>query len=249
MATNSSNSNSVNIAGLPTAQIATNTDLFILETQNGTQTIQFQDLNVVKTDATGNATVVGNITGTNAFFSNVETTTLRADQIYSNDQLADSKSFGYYNRFQVTNGIIISSDYTTGSPEYITLLNLYKTLSANSSQNYKKVYEYNGVAVIPATAPVSPLLNIGGFPVNSSGTSIGNSIGNSASYASYFTLTPFHDGNVSYSASYWTPVLSAFKYYPGTGSGDDYMTFCVGQSAVNNQNALRIGVRLLYFYN
>jgi hypothetical protein len=249
MATNSSNSNSISIAGLPAAQIATNTDLFILETQNGTQTIQFQNLNVVKTDAVGNATVVGNITGTGAFFSNIATTTLKANQIYSNDQLADSKSFGYYNRFQVTNGIIISSDYTIGSPEYTTLLNLYKTLSANSSQNYKKVYEYNGVAIIPSTTNVSPLINVGGFPADSSGTSVGRAIGNSASYASYFTLTPFQDSNTAYSASLWTPVLSAFRYFPGTGTGDDYMTFCVGQSGINTQNTLRIGVRLLYFYN
>jgi hypothetical protein len=63
MATNSTNSNAVNIRNLPVAQLATGTDYFILQTTNGTQTISFSDLNVVKTDINDNATVNGNISG------------------------------------------------------------------------------------------------------------------------------------------------------------------------------------------
>lgn len=249
MATNSSNSNSVNINSLPQAQIAADADLLILETQNGTQTIPFQNFNVVRTDVAGNATVVGNLTGTSSLFSQVETTTLKVSQVFTDNTLAPDTSFGYQNRFQTTNGIVVSSDYVIGSPEYTTLYNLYQTVSANSSQFYKKVYEYNGIASISNGAVTSALLNVGGFPTDTTGVSVGSLLGNSTNYATYFTLTPFQDKVVSTVPA--TPVsLSAVNYFPGSGPGDDYLTFVVGlQSANSTGGTIKVGVRVVYFYN
>lgn len=249
MATDSSNSNSVNINGLPQAQIAAPTDLLILETQNGTETIQFQNFNVVKTDAAGNATVVGDLSGGSNYFASSEVETIKVKQVYTNNTIAASNGFGYQNRFQATNGIIVSSDYVVGSPEYVQLFNLYKTLSANSSQNYKKLFEYVGVASILNGAIVSGPITVAGFPGTSSGISVGSLVGNSTNYASYFTLTPYQDKSTSTVPT--TPVsLSAVNYFPGTGLGDDYLTFVVGLPSVNTTGGtIKVGCRLVYFYN
>lgn len=249
MATNPTNSNIINIANLPQAQIAADTDLIVLETQNGTQTIQFQNFNVVRTDTTGNATVVGDISGSNAAFTEMRTNVLKPGTIYSGDELGVTIDYAYQNKFKTTNGIIVSSDYVIGSPEYQQLFNLYSTLSANSSQNFKKVFEYNGTADIPANGTVSTSINVGGFPQTSDGTSVGGLIGNSTNFASFFTLTPYAQNGYAGTCVY-APTLADFAYFPGTGPGDGYITFTVRFPAVNSPSlTTRVGVRILYFYN
>lgn len=249
MATNTTNSNFVNISNLPKAQIANNTDTLILETQNGTQTIEFQNFNVVRTDAAGNATVTGDISGGKADFIEIQADTLRATEIFSSNEQGVSNAYAYQNIFKTTNGIIVSSDYVVGSPEYLTLYNLYVTLSANSSQNFKKVFEYNGTASINNGSIVSSLINVGGFPPNTGGTSVGSLIGNSSNYPSFFTITPYSLNNSS-PVPATVPVLSGFQYFPGSGIGDDYLLFCVGLGSVNSTGStLQFGVRLVYFYN
>jgi hypothetical protein len=249
MATNTSNSNFVNISLLPAAQIAGNNDLLILQTQNGTQNIQFQDFNVVRTDGAGNATVVGDISGNKAIFTDINVGTIRTNTVYADDTLGTNTSFGYQNRYQVTNGIIISSDYAVGSPEYNTLYGLYQSLSANSSQAYKKVFQYSGVATINNGAITSSLINVGGFPVNSGGVSIGNLLA-TTTYSSYFRFTPYIENDATQSLPTTTPGLSAFTYYSGTGVGDDNILFCVALGSVNGTGrAHKIGVSIVYFYN
>jgi len=251
MATNSTNSNAVNIANLPQTQVAADTDLIVLETQNGTQTIQFQNFNVVRTNTAGDATVVGNISGNNAVFEEMRVATLRPSVLYGGNELGITKDYTYQNIFKTTNGVIVSSDYVTGSPEYTQLYNLFSTLSANSSQAFKKVYEYTGIADIPANGTISSSINVGGFPQTSNGTSVGSLIGNSVNYASYFILTPFAPTTGGYAqACTYAPAVANFNYFPGTGAGDDYLTFTVVIPGVNNvSQTTRIAVRILYFYN
>jgi hypothetical protein len=247
MATNSTNSNYVNISNLPKAQIASDTDLLILETQNGTETIEFQNFNVVRTDIAGNATVIGNLSGNVGDFSEVQTDTLKVDAIISSGTLGSSTGYTYLNKFQTTNGIVVSADYVTGSPEYNALLALYNTLSANSSSAYKKVFEYTGTATIPNGTNISNVINVGGFPKDASGISVGSSIGTSTKYASFFDITPYPNAGVVPSQ---VPVLSGFTYYPGTGAGDDYILFSIGQLSNNSSGtSYNYGVRLVYFYN
>ena len=248
MATTPTNSNGLNIADLPQAQLASDLDLLILETQNGTQTIQFNNFNVVRTDVAGNATVVGDISGNNAIYGDVRTGVLRAGVIYSNNQQGVTKSNAYQNILQTTNGIIVSSDYVIGSPEYIELRNLYNSLSGNSSQDYKKVYEYNGIAEITADQIDSSVINIGQFPRASNGLSVGSLIGNNVNYASFFTLTPFaRNGSATSSVA---PALGNFSYNPGSGNGDDFILVNVRLADVNSRTVSTfVGVRLLFFYN
>jgi len=247
MATNS-NSNSVNIASLPQAQLATSEDLLILETQNGTQTIQFQNFNVVRTDVAGNATVVGNISGDIADFGNIYTDTLQANQVLSNNELGTSTTYGYYNQFKTTNGVTVSAAYIVGSPEYLLLLNLFSTLSGNSSPAYKKVYEFNTVAEIPNGRITSDFIYAGSFPNDSSGNSVGALLGGSSLYSSYFTITPFSEGTTT-PATPTTPSLSAFQYI-NPGPGSDYFSFCIALPSVNSTGfATKYGLKITYFYN
>lgn len=51
----------VNINDLPRSQQVINTDLFIIQTDNGTQTIMFEDLNVVQRDIENNVTLIGKL--------------------------------------------------------------------------------------------------------------------------------------------------------------------------------------------
>jgi len=249
MATNPTNSNAINIANLPQTQIATDTDLLVIETQNGTQAIQFQNFNVVRTDTIGNGTVIGDISGSNAAFTEIRTNIIKPNVVYGGNELGITRDYAYQNIFKTTNGVTVSADYVIGSPEYQQLFNLFSTLSANSSQNYKKVFEYNGTADIPINNSVSPLINVGGFPQTAGGTSVGSLIGNSTNFASFFTLTPYTQTGFATSCVF-APMLTNFAYFPGTGLGDDYILFSVGLPAVNSLTlATRIGVRILYFYN
>jgi hypothetical protein len=150
MATNSSNSTSVSILSLPTAQLATATDYLILQTTNGTQIIPFGNFNVVRTDINGNATVTGDISGTNAYFTgNMGVFSLTASSLYSSNptygvdagwtDLAPKlgvNSNNYYDSFTVVNGLIISATPTSvdyiNNPIYTSLNVQLTALSAQT---------------------------------------------------------------------------------------------------------------------
>jgi len=120
MAINSSNSNYVNISNLPQAQLAVGGDLLVLQTEGGTQAIDFSNFNVVRTDAAGNATVVGEMTGTNAFFNNVAaSTSISAVNFSSQGARGFNAVSSFYNRFTVNGGLVTSATYVSnGSPDY-----------------------------------------------------------------------------------------------------------------------------------
>jgi len=155
MAINTSNSNYVNISNLPQAQEAMENDLLILQTENGTQTITFNDLNVVKTDAAGNATVVGNLTGNEMVISGLSASNyLRSVNYYAgNNAKGIYAANGFYNRFTISAGLITSADINLGSPEYnyITQV-ILPSLSSWQDTQYKRVVDLNGYA---ATIPTN----------------------------------------------------------------------------------------------
>jgi hypothetical protein len=123
MAINSSNSNFVNISNLPQTQVAVGGDLLVLQTENGTQTIDFGNFNVVRTDVAGNATVVGEITGTNAFFNNVAaSTSISAVNFASQGARGFNAVSNFYNRFTVNGGLCTSATYVSnGSPDFVNI--------------------------------------------------------------------------------------------------------------------------------
>jgi len=146
MAINTSNSNYVNISNLPQAQEAIDTDLIILQTENGTQTITFGDFNVVKTDAAGNATIVGNVTGANATFSTLSA----SNYIKTLNYYAGNNTKGiyapnaFYNRFTINAGLITSADINLGSPEYVNITQVVlPSLTGWQDTQYKKIIDIN----------------------------------------------------------------------------------------------------------
>lgn len=150
MAINTSNSNFVNISNLPQVQEAVDGDLLIVQTENGTQTINFQNLNVVKTDAAGNATVVGELTGTIAFLDTLSAGgTVSSYNFRSNNQTGVFKNMDFYNRLTINGGLVTSADYVLGSPEY-DYITTTVIPSVTSFQNtlYKYIIDLNGQATI-----------------------------------------------------------------------------------------------------
>jgi len=138
MAITPTNSNTVNIANLPNAQLATPGDYLILQTANGTQVITFQNFNAVKTDIYGNATVIGDLSGGVMYLTGGVYTGgggLSASKIWT---AGDSTGYGYsypgtsvgtpirqpvcYDSFTIQNGLILSaflgSTSTDGSGKF-----------------------------------------------------------------------------------------------------------------------------------
>lgn len=143
MAIDSSNSNIVSINSLPQTQLAVDGDLLILQTENGVQTIDFQSFNVVKTDAVGNATVLGSISGNDAYFSNVKALrAVDAQYFVSNNNLGTYAPNNYYNTFTINGGIITSAAYVLGSPEYDNLTTSFlPNLTTFQNSIYKVVVD------------------------------------------------------------------------------------------------------------
>jgi len=242
MAINASNSNFVNINNLPKSQIALDPDLLVLQTQNGTQAITFENFNVVKTDENGNATVTGDLSGGYADLKSAYVGEISVDQVYSNNLLGTTNSMAYQNRIQTTNGIITSSDYTIGSPEYVSLYNLYQTLSANSSSYYKKVFESVTTATVNNGAQYSQIMSVSPTPLNYQGIKVGSLIGADINGASFFCLTPVPNG-VYLTQS--PAALSGLSY----NSLTDTLTFVITLGVANTTGQPNyVKCRLVYFY-
>lgn len=164
MAINSSNSNFVNIQSLSKSQLALDSDLLILQTQNGTQTITFNDFNVVKTDIDDNAYVLGSLSGHASIFDSVNTGVLSAASFYANGNRGISwganEAVSYTNRMTINNGIILSADYVFGSPEYNALYSLVRSTSTTQNGLFKTVFERTGFATIANGASASNAVDI-----------------------------------------------------------------------------------------
>lgn len=144
MAINTTNSNYVNISNLPQTQEALNGDLFIVQTENGTQTIDFENLNVVKTDAAGNATITGNITGNNAEFNVLSADAINSIVYASNGKSGYTAVKGYYNYFTIDAGLVTSAVQATPSPEYNSLITYMSNLTSWLNTIYKRIVDVNG---------------------------------------------------------------------------------------------------------
>jgi len=161
MAINNTNSNFVNIQSLPQTQYALNTDLIILQTENGTETITFDNFNVVKKDLEGNVSIDGVLSGHAVISDSLKTGPITASQYFVNStQGATRGGFIYSNIFTVANGIVTSADFRIGSPEYTSLVNLVRTVSTIQNGTFKSVIEQNGVFNFQSNASASNIVSI-----------------------------------------------------------------------------------------
>jgi len=156
MAINTSNSNYVNISNLPQTQQVFGNDLLIVQTDGGTSTITFNDFNVVKTDAAGNATVAGTISGlaTAQFTTLSASNDVRAVNYYANNVKGYYGTNAYYNRFTLNGGLVTTASYVLGSPEYnLITQTIIPNVTAWQNTQYKRVFDYDGTATIDAGTP------------------------------------------------------------------------------------------------
>jgi hypothetical protein len=168
MAINPSNSNAINIVSLPTAQLAVAGDYLILQTNNGTQKINFNDFNVVRTDIFGNATVLGNLTGNDVAVDNVVTANITASNFFTTRGQGINGSNAFYDRFTIQDGLILSADLNTkNNPVYTEITNtVLPALTSSLSNIYLKMYDYSNTAVIPAGSNTTSTISINQFFAN-----------------------------------------------------------------------------------
>jgi hypothetical protein len=168
MAINPSNSNAINIVNLPSAQLAVAGDYLILQTNNGTQKINFNDFNVVRTDIFGNATVIGNLTGNDISVDNVVTANITASNFFTTQGQGINASNGFYDRFTIQDGLILSADRNTKSnPLYTEITNTYMPSVTSSLANmFSKIYDYSSTATIVAGSNTTTIITINQFFAN-----------------------------------------------------------------------------------
>lgn len=161
MAINTSNSNYVNISNLPQVQQVFEEDLLIVQTDNGTTTVTFEDFNVVKTDAAGNATVIGGISGLNtAQFTTLSASNdVRAVNYYANGVRGTYASNGFYNRFTFNGGLVTTASYVLGSPEYVNITQtIIPNLTSWQNTQYKRIFDIDGTSTIDAGTPFKVII-------------------------------------------------------------------------------------------
>jgi len=239
MATNPTNSTSVNITSLPKAQLAVPTDFLVLQTNNGTQIVSFSSFNVVKTDINGNATIVGSVTGNAAQFTNTRVTSISSSGYFTSNgtpgiTLPVIAGREYYDSFTIKNGLITSAVATSvdyqQNPIYTSLLTQLTAASANLATT----------GIFDRTTTVS--INSGS---NSGSGSISGLLTTLAVAATDFTIMPFN-GLLTTSTNLSCVPYIYITQQPTTGNGYQ-VTFTLFAGGTLTQN-VTYGVRLLKTY-
>jgi hypothetical protein len=167
MAINPSNSNAISVKSLPSAQLVVNGDNLIVDTPNGTQIIDFKNLNVVKTDILGNATVNGDLSGVNALFGTGNFTSLSAYGIVTTGGVGISDSNNFYDRFTIQNGLILSANSNPYSnPIYRTITTtILPQLTSNlvNQNGRKRIVDANGSFTFNAKQTLSDVITVPSF--------------------------------------------------------------------------------------
>lgn len=174
MAINPSNSNAINIVNLPNAQLAVDGDYIVLQTPNGTQKINFNDFNVVRTDVFGNATVLGDLTGNLAYYTEINVGNLSARNFHTTAGQGINVGNGFYDRFTFQDGLILSADSNpTNNPVYTAIVQgVLPSLSAYWAQRFRFIADasctvnilpgnFTGIGVFPGYFGSNPGLSYG----------------------------------------------------------------------------------------
>jgi hypothetical protein len=137
--------------------IVNNGDLLVIQSSNYTKTIDFENFNVVKTDANKNATVFGNLTGSDSFFTKVSATTLISSKNYSLNGLSGVWSGpGSYNKLTVNGGLITNAFSAIGSLEFKTLTGtILPALTAYQNSLYKYIVDVSNNTPIASGGLIS----------------------------------------------------------------------------------------------
>ena len=236
MAINSSNSNLISILDLPQTQELVDGDLVVVQTENGFQTIDFANFNTVKTDAEGNATVKGSLSGQKSYFNNVvATNTIASLNFASNNTKGVFAPNGYYNYFTINGGLVTSAAYILGSPEYTDITTrVLPNLTAYQNTIYKVVidessYDPGQSPVVILAGTSSQTYYLGGFYGRYPGVSQGS-------------IQPYHFSLTT------TAIVSTCPFISSVVTQNGGITFTVS-TGYPVQYDLPINWRLLYTYS
>lgn len=203
MAINPSNSNAINIKSLPKAQLAVNGDNFILDTLNGTQIIDFQNLNVVKTDVSGNASVNGSLSATDTFFATTKVSRVSAVEYSTVGGKGDTVSNGFYDRFTIQSGLILSAaSDTVNNPVYKTITStVIPSVTASFASSYRRTIDISGTTTFDPGQTLSPYIPISEFFTTYTGIPINTIQANPGAYFIISAEVPSRPNN-GYNALY-----------------------------------------------
>ena len=140
MATNQTNI--VNINNLPEAQELFNGNYLIVQNDNGTQIIDWENVNVIKLQTAGGGSYTGTLTGSGLQVGTIVTGSVSGSTFQSNGQAGVTLAGDYYNKFVTTNGLTTSGTYAIGSPEYLDIVNTQiPAATAALVSAYPAIYE------------------------------------------------------------------------------------------------------------
>ena len=115
--------NIVNVKNLPQTQQLFDGNYLIVQNDFGTQIIDWQNVGVLKLDLNGNGSYSGTLTGAGLNVSNVIASSLSSSGFFTSGKSGQTAGTGFYNTFDVTNGLITGVSSVFGSPEYLDIIN------------------------------------------------------------------------------------------------------------------------------
>jgi len=139
---------------LPRTQLLQNNDLMIVQTENGTQTITFENLNIVKTDLQKNASVEGNL--------NVDKT-IYADTLYVNQLCANQVINEAFARIiDLRKAFTLNANVSSVTVIFSNFYNRYKI-------DYKNISPTLFTVAVEQPLQMTPYISRGGILYNDAG--------------------------------------------------------------------------------
>jgi len=148
---------------LPTATEVKNGDLLILQTQTYTKSIDFNNLNFLKTDTSGNAVVLSDLSGNNSFFNTLSVLDNFACNTFTTSGVSGvNLPTESYNQFIINGGLVTRAVSSLGSPEYATLTGtVIRNITAYQNNFYKRIADESSTSpwILPANQYILILQN------------------------------------------------------------------------------------------
>ena len=120
MATNQTNI--VNINNMPEAQQIFDGNYLIVQNNNGTQIIDWVNVDVIKLGVNGGGSYTGILSGDGLQVGSITTGSVSGSVFQSDGQTGVTLAGDFYNKFITTNGLTTSGTYVLGSPEYLDIV-------------------------------------------------------------------------------------------------------------------------------
>jgi len=137
-------------------------ELLLVQAGKITRTIDFANINLLKTDENYNATSFNDLSGSKAYFTVLSATDTITSLVFSSSGIQGvSPSLKYPNRFTITSGLVTSAVSAIGTIEYKTLTGtIIPTLTSYQNSFYKFIVDESN------TSPQQDVVTIKQFQTN-----------------------------------------------------------------------------------